>query len=108
LWAPAADALSQLARRFDDLAWNLLFEEVQAVAVGMEKELRPDWMLVKADEDCEDVRDEERSWRDPSAFKMRSALRTWCAKDTVRVEIVKVSVYSVLWVSAHRRLTVTK
>ena len=43
---------------------------------------------VKEEEDKMEV---ERSWRDPSASKLRRTLRTWTGEQTTKVAIMKVS-----------------
>lgn len=96
LWSPAAGALSSLAERFGDIVWRLTFEELQNVTqmqIGSKTAKTPDWMKgISDDEDDDaDVMEDERSWRDPSAHKLRSAVGTWLRDDHQRNEIIKVS-----------------
>ncbi|KAI9063947.1 hypothetical protein FKP32DRAFT_1603293 [Trametes sanguinea] len=78
LWAPAASALSALSSRFGDLVWELLFQELQDVATGAKgAHSDPGWVKEGIEEATDDVWEDERSWRDPSAHKMRVVLATW-------------------------------
>jgi hypothetical protein len=59
----------------------------------------PDWMnnIRDAADDADEVRESERSWRDPSAHRIRSALAKWCADDAFRMQLVRVcGAYDVL------------
>ncbi|KAM5545238.1 hypothetical protein V8D89_001349 [Ganoderma adspersum] len=77
LWSPAASALSSLSSRFGDLVWGLLFQEVQNAALpAVEQASDPAWL--KENTDSGDVIwEDERSWRDPSAHKFRTAVAKW-------------------------------
>ncbi|EIN06636.1 hypothetical protein PUNSTDRAFT_90339 [Punctularia strigosozonata HHB-11173 SS5] len=89
LWVPAAQALSQLAQRFDDATWKVLFGQLRTVSTGAADETKPAWTRSDSDEDPDDVREEEHSWRDPSAFKLRTTLYIWLFGKPVRKAIVK-------------------
>ncbi|KIY70650.1 hypothetical protein CYLTODRAFT_391770 [Cylindrobasidium torrendii FP15055 ss-10] len=74
LWKPAASALAELAQGgHGDQVWEMIWAELQgtslvksSVSGGREKR----------EEDEEDWED-ERTWRDPSAHKMRVMVRDW-------------------------------
>ncbi|KAI0359462.1 hypothetical protein OH77DRAFT_1472682 [Trametes cingulata] len=78
LWAPAATALSALSSRFGDLVWDLLFRELQdASSTTKDAASEPGWAKEGAKEAGDDVWEDERSWRDPSAHKVRAVLARW-------------------------------
>ncbi|KAF7327783.1 DRIM domain-containing protein [Mycena kentingensis (nom. inval.)] len=74
LWSPAAGALAQMAQRFGDEVWRLVFAELQAVHADSSP-ISGEEMF---EEEVEgDPREEERSWRDPSAHKLRGVVQEW-------------------------------
>ncbi|KAF8161520.1 armadillo-type protein [Crassisporium funariophilum] len=92
LWSPAAAALSSLSQRFGDVVWKVLFEEVQGLSLspsassstlsgsenGQEPSVSPSISeQEQEDRSGEDPWEEERSWRDPSAHKLRSVVLEW-------------------------------
>lgn len=95
LWSPAAGALASLSQRFGDLVWEHMFGELQAISgsLGVQESGIPDWTKVgSADGDDDDEpMEEERSWRDPSAHKIRSAVGRWVRDDYSRKTIIQVS-----------------
>lgn len=102
LWSPAAEALASLSHRFGDLVWGLMFGELRAVSrlQGVDRST-PDWMVgASSEEDVDDeIDEEERTWRDPSAHKLRSAVGKWMREDHQRKEIMRVSlhVHEMVW-----------
>jgi U3 small nucleolar RNA-associated protein 20 len=104
LWSPAAAALSLLAQRFGDLVWRLLFEELRKVTsedLGVEDGLEgfslEDSQHLKegggGDEtSVGDPWEEERTWRDPSAHKLRSIIMIWEDPEGERKRLMKVRV----------------
>ena len=90
MWIPAAQALSALAERFGDLVWGLLFAEVQRATGDRNTESRPDWL---GHEDVEEggIWEEERSWRDPSAHKVRVTSQKWYRGDATKRAVIDVS-----------------
>jgi len=104
LWSPAAAALSLLAQRFGDLVWRLLFEELRKVTSGdlgvgdgLEGSSLEDNQHSK--EGCGgdetsvgDPWEEERTWRDPSAHKLRSVILIWEDPEGERRRLMKVRV----------------
>ncbi|KAJ7066948.1 armadillo-type protein [Mycena amicta] len=73
LWSPAAGALAQMSQRFGDEIWSLMFSELQAVQTDPPP--IQDANLETSEEDDEDPREDERSWRDPSAHKLRGIVQ---------------------------------
>jgi len=104
LWSPAAAALSLLAQRFGDLVWRLLFEELRKVTsddLGIEDGL--EGFLLEDDQHSKeggggdetsvgDPWEEERTWRDPSAHKLRSVVMIWEDPAGERKRLMKVRV----------------
>lgn len=89
VWSPAAEALSQLSERFDNEVWNIMFQEVQwIVDPTTASSWNPEWMSELSAED--DVWEEERSWRDPSAHKLRITTAKWMRGSSARESIVQV------------------
>ncbi|PIL29525.1 hypothetical protein GSI_08333 [Ganoderma sinense ZZ0214-1] len=92
LWAPAASALSTLASRFGDLVWALLFRELQnAVSPFVDAASNPAWLKENADEG-DVIWEDERSWRDPSAHKLRTAVAKWARHSAAEHAIVQSQV----------------
>ncbi|KAF8883245.1 armadillo-type protein [Infundibulicybe gibba] len=73
LWSPASGALALLSQRFGDLVWDLVFGELKTLAEAEDGQA--------IDEDPSDPWEEERSWRDPSAHKLRSVIFNWLGGD---------------------------
>lgn len=97
IWSPAAGALSTLSQRFGDIVWPLLFSELAGL---QEKSLDtgpPSWMDIELDNegDDESKREEERSWRDPSAHKLRTVVAKWTRDNLSTEDIVKASDFSI-------------
>jgi len=92
VWLPTAHALEKLSERCGETVWQVVFGELKAVVGSSTLENVPDWMKDVSDAagDADEVRESERSWRDPSAHKIRSALAKWCANDTFRMQLVRV------------------
>ncbi|KAI0753565.1 hypothetical protein C8Q80DRAFT_1342693 [Daedaleopsis nitida] len=89
LWAPAVTALSTLSTRFGDLVWDLLFSELQvASSANASFRFEPVW-AIDEEEAGDDIWEEERSWRDPSAHKVRAALAKWGCHNSARRAIVQ-------------------
>ena len=90
LWSPAASALSSLSSRFGDLVWGLLFQEVQkAASPTVSHASSPAWLKENADEG-DVIWEDERSWRDPSAHKFRTAVAKWARHTAAEHAIVQV------------------
>ncbi|TFY61376.1 hypothetical protein EVJ58_g4545 [Rhodofomes roseus] len=88
LWTPAAQALSILAERFGDLVWGLLFAEVQVATGDQLMDIAPGWVH-EGEAIDDDISEEERSWRDPSAHKMRIATRKWSFGDATKRAVIQ-------------------
>lgn len=93
LWPAASHALASLAERFGDLVWNLVFSDLQKLCrIDSEfKSILPGWISSEVEEgDGDDIHEEERTWRDPSAHKMRVAVAKWLNGDASRKDLIKV------------------
>jgi U3 small nucleolar RNA-associated protein 20 len=95
LWSSAIEALASLSQRFGNVVWSLVFTELQTSSVN--QDIDPSRTESgQAEDDIErDHREEERSWRDPSAHKLRSAVVKWLHGD--RTQFLRVSVLSFLY-----------
>ncbi|KAG2158692.1 armadillo-type protein [Suillus bovinus] len=78
IWSPASQALSSLVQKFGDVVWNVIFSELQQ-PLGANQ--IPDWLTsTKDDQNDTDPWEEERSWRDPTAHRVRGATVSWLDK----------------------------
>ncbi|PBK92675.1 hypothetical protein ARMGADRAFT_967204 [Armillaria gallica] len=90
LWSPAAGAIASLTQQFGDDVWSILFGEVQEVSL-------PDyWDNTTASNDDapaggDDIWEEERSWRDPSAHKFRLSVYQWSISSPIPSKSSQVS-----------------
>ena len=92
LWSPAAEALSSLAKRFGDSVWACLFDELQAVSKADAGCGLPGWLTKDAGQDVnDDPWEEERTWRDGAAHKMRNVISNWLDEHHDRKAIILVS-----------------
>ncbi|KAF9555058.1 hypothetical protein CPC08DRAFT_643460 [Agrocybe pediades] len=101
LWSPAAAALASLGQRFGDLVWRTLFEELRKVTTpllsSVVDSMQPafsgmDNEVVGDDEDVFalwDPQEEEKTWRDPSAHKLRSIVIVWDDPEAERRRLAK-------------------
>ncbi|KAJ2918304.1 hypothetical protein MD484_g2111, partial [Candolleomyces efflorescens] len=92
LWSPATAAISSLSSRFGDLVWELLFTDLKGVNDSFSTRggvAGGDHGLSVDEREDEDVWEEERSWRDPSAHKLRVAVTHWMDEDYHRRQYVK-------------------
>lgn len=93
LWSPAAEALSSLAKRFGDSVWACLFDELKALTEVEKARGLPEWLNENVGEDVnDDPWEEERTWRDGAAHKIRSVISSWLDEDHDRKAIILVSV----------------
>lgn len=92
LWSPAAAALGSLSQRFGDVVWNLVFSELQECGEGGGLSAVVAQQQSQADDEGndDDIWEEERSWRDPSAHKLRVALVRWLDPEYRVNELIKV------------------
>ena len=105
LWKPTAEALAVLSGRFGDLTWQLVFEELHKICDSEEgMSPQPAWMSQPSDDDLDPISEEEKTWRDPSAHKLRSLVALWLRGDAAYRSIVKVS-YSSYYIPS--RLTIS-
>jgi U3 small nucleolar RNA-associated protein 20 len=92
VWLPTAQALEKLSERCGEVVWRVVFGELEKVVNSSSVEGLPDWMKDVGDEDgdTDAVRENERSWRDPSAHKIRSALAQWREDDAFWLRLIRV------------------
>ncbi|KAF9222298.1 hypothetical protein BS17DRAFT_735750 [Gyrodon lividus] len=78
LWSPAAEALSSLAKRFGDSVWMCVFGELQVVTKAEKDTGVPGWFSGSVTENgSDDPWEEERTWRDGAAHKIRTVISKW-------------------------------
>ena len=98
LWSPAIAALSALSKRFGDLVWQIVFEELKASQTmeGVSAKPLPNEGHSEQDQSSGDPSDkdrweEERSWRDPSGHKLRVVSAQWDDETHSCQEYIEVS-----------------
>ncbi|KAJ7773253.1 armadillo-type protein, partial [Mycena metata] len=92
LWSPAAGALAQMAQRFGDEIWRLVFQELQTLYSSPTRSDNMESGLLDAEETGDEDKDpweEERTWRDPSAHKLRGVVGKWLTVQHDVKELVK-------------------
>lgn len=102
LWSPASAALGLLSERFGDLVWKLLFTELCMLGEGGREDANPHWMQETGQDNTnstEDPWEEERTWRDPSAHKIRSVVQERWDSEFSQKQLLKVNDYSGLFVT---------
>lgn len=80
LWSPAAAALAVLSQRFGDVVWDLIYPEIQRGEDGhlvTRNLISGELQSEEVKSNSNDIWEDERSWRDPSAHKLRLALSKW-------------------------------
>jgi len=90
LWAPTMKALSELSTRCDPVVWSAVFEDLRRLSEDQCLELSPEWAKESLDDDGDDIQEEERTWQDPSAHKMRVAVSSWTNDRIPRRRVIKV------------------
>ena len=83
-------SLSELSTRCDPVVWSAVFEDLRNLSEGRNLENSPEWAKESLDEDGDDIQEEERTWQDPSAHKMRVAVSSWTSDRVHRRKIIKV------------------
>jgi U3 small nucleolar RNA-associated protein 20 len=68
IWSPASEALPSLAQRFGDVVWDIVFSELQQPQGA--HDYRSRW-------EQNGSLGRRRSWREPSAHRLRGAAATW-------------------------------
>ena len=93
VWLPAARVLEKLSDQRGEVVWRIMFRELKEVVSTPSADGVPEWMEDTGDdEDLDKVRESERSWRDPSAHKVRSALAKWGTGGAFRAQLIRVCV----------------
>ncbi|KAF8641440.1 hypothetical protein AX16_009953 [Volvariella volvacea WC 439] len=82
VWAPTASAIAEIGQRFGDSVWELVFHDVRTFEEGFEEGEYQKNEASSVDSEQEgqstiDPWENERSWRDPGAHKIRSTLSVW-------------------------------
>jgi len=79
IWSPAATTIGALSERYGDIIWTALLNELQQTIQPADDDQTPAWFSeIRMDnEDLDDIREDERSWRDPSAHKVRATVKAW-------------------------------
>jgi U3 small nucleolar RNA-associated protein 20 len=92
VWLPTVHALEKLSERCGEIIWRVLFGELKAVVDQSSVDSVLDWTkdISSGTGNIDEVRESERSWRDPSAHKIRNALAKWCGDDTFRMLLIRV------------------
>ncbi|KAJ7227174.1 armadillo-type protein [Mycena pura] len=89
LWSPASGALAQMAQRFGDEIWRLAFQELQTLYAAPPSDTVESGLATEEQSKDDDPREEERSWRDPSAHKLRGVVRKWLNARHNVAELIK-------------------
>lgn len=90
IWLPAARVLEKMSEQSGEVVWRIMFGELKEVVSTSSADGIPEWMKDARDEDdLDEVRESERSWRDPSAHKVRSVLAKWGTSDMFRVQLIR-------------------
>jgi U3 small nucleolar RNA-associated protein 20 len=91
LWSSAAEAIASLSQRFGDLVWDIVFNELRFSSEIQEMAPAPLWAVTELPEPHadSDTWEEERSWRDPSAHKLRKTVARWL-DETRRTDFLMV------------------
>ncbi|KAJ3868344.1 armadillo-type protein [Lentinula novae-zelandiae] len=89
VWSPAATALFDLSQRFGDVVWSVLYTELKTLsleegALSLSSTSHSEKKKIQGRDSGEgegsnsdDPWEEERSWRDPSAHKLREIIIQW-------------------------------
>ncbi|KAH7909651.1 armadillo-type protein [Hygrophoropsis aurantiaca] len=90
IWSPASEAVSSLAPRFDHCVWELVFFELQSTSDHGTTKPAPEWLKESSNDqnNADDPWEDERSWRDPSAHKLRFCVSKWLSDDLQRKSII--------------------
>ncbi|KAH9067708.1 armadillo-type protein [Lactarius vividus] len=91
VWLPATRVLEKLSEQSGEVVWRIMFEELKEVISTSSADGVPEWMedTRDVDDDLDKVHESERSWRDPSAHKVRSALAKWSAGDRFMEQLIR-------------------
>jgi U3 small nucleolar RNA-associated protein 20 len=94
VWSPAAGAISSLADRFGDTVWQLLFHEIKQLrpgSVGSSHSISTEeHQGLDNQAQLDDIWEEERSWRDPSAHQIREVVAKVIDDKAAQVELLRV------------------
>ncbi|KAI0045527.1 hypothetical protein FA95DRAFT_1561038 [Auriscalpium vulgare] len=93
VWVPAAQTVAAVAQRCGDVVWRVLLAELRG-AIGVEagsSASQPEWVkeASEEEEDRDTIREDEKTWRDPSAHKVRGALSSWLQSGSARQQLIR-------------------
>ncbi|KAL5531823.1 UTP20 [Sanghuangporus sanghuang] len=88
IWAPAGQALANLAQRFPDVVWSIVYPELKDIDAPATAGTVPVWASDTSQEE-DAINEQERSWRDPSAHKFRVALAKWTSVSSCRIALIE-------------------
>jgi U3 small nucleolar RNA-associated protein 20 len=83
IWSATAESIASFSQTCGDLVWRLIFEQLTGVALkGLTVEVEGSAPTGHSEGSQPasgngDVLEEERSWRDPGARKLRSVVAKW-------------------------------
>jgi U3 small nucleolar RNA-associated protein 20 len=93
VWLPAARVLEKFSEQSGEVVWRIMFGELKELVSTSSADGVPEWMKdAEVEGDLDKVRENERSWRDPSAHKVRSALAKWGTGGTFKAQLIRVCV----------------
>ncbi len=94
VWLVTAHALEKLSERCGEIVWRVMFGELKAVTALSSVDSVPNWAKDIGDgaSNAGEVRESERSWRDPSAHKICNAVAKWRVDDTFRILLIQVCI----------------
>ncbi|TDL22984.1 hypothetical protein BD410DRAFT_769374 [Rickenella mellea] len=100
LWNAAAQSISTFSIASSETVWPLILQEIQWTCSPAATDVikaKSSWHPVgdsPSEAVADDPREEERSWRDPSAYKIRVAVKAWTSMDSCRSAIIQEQVSS--------------
>ncbi|KAI0782968.1 armadillo-type protein [Abortiporus biennis] len=92
VWKPAAEAIHAVSERFGDLTWDLVFQEIRQIAEGVPEHdcsIVSSWMTTDLDDELDSINEDEKTWRDPSAHKLRVTVASWLREDSARRAVIR-------------------
>ena len=89
VWGSTADAVANLAQRFPDVVWENTFSELKTIDEQNSYFAMPPWSKNASRE--EEIKETERSWRDPSFYKLRKIINQWMDDTECERSIIEVS-----------------
>lgn len=88
IWTPSIQALKCLSDTHEEILWGMLIGELRTLVDGLDTSAVQS--LLHKRESHDETAESERSWRDPSSFKLRVLIRKWVTDDSMRDSIAEV------------------